>query len=105
MSEQLTLLTSPRPTIPNAMFDGDTFEPKHDHARLRGQLLVVFNLMADQEWRTLGEISALTGYPEQSVSARLRDLRKRKFNAHKVERRPRGRREDGLYEYQLLVRT
>lgn len=102
---QFDLLSWQKPVVPpNAFFDGDTYEPTHDHARLRGQLLIVFNLMSDQEWRTLNEIVEKTGFPEQSISSRLRDLRKEKFGGHTVERRPRGERDFGLFEYRLLVR-
>jgi len=35
----------------------------------------VWLLMRDGHWRTLAEISAATGHPEASVSARLRQFR------------------------------
>ena len=104
MTGQLSLLDPNPPPLPNASFDGKTYEAEHDQARLRGQLLIIYNFMADQEWRTLGEISDRTGYPEQSVSARLRDLRKGKFNRNIVERRRRGDAKRGIHEYRLLVR-
>jgi predicted transcriptional regulator len=42
----------------------------------RRQARRVIGCMADGAWRTLAEISAATGDPEASVSARLRDMRK-----------------------------
>ena len=85
-------------------FDGETYEPAKDHVRLGGQLLRVWDVVCDEEWRTLGEIREATGDPEASVSARLRDLRKPKFGGHVLERRRRGDDEDtGLYEYRILV--
>jgi DNA-binding Lrp family transcriptional regulator len=63
---------------------------------------LVYRLMVDGQWRTLAEIAEATGAPEASVSARLRDLRKRKFGGHVVARRPRGDRALGLFEYQLV---
>ena len=57
--------------------------------------------MRDGAWRTLDEISVAVGAPPASVSARLRDLRKEKFGAHLVERRSRGERGRGLYEYRV----
>ena len=83
----------------DAHFDGETYEPKRDKARLQGQMREVFNLMIDGEWRTLNEISQETGAPEASVSARLRDLRKDKFGGHTVQRR---RVAGGLYQYSLI---
>lgn len=85
---------------PTLAFDGPTYDPARDYERLRGQSLRVFNCMSDGKWRTLAEISVLTGDPEASISARLRDFRKSKFGSHTVNRR---HIEFGEYEYQLLV--
>ncbi len=82
-------------------FAGDTYDPKHDDARLSGQLARVFELMRDGIWRTLGEIEAATGDPQASISAQLRHLRKKRFGGHDVEKRQRGERERGLYEYRV----
>jgi hypothetical protein len=84
-------------------FDGGTYRPEADLPRLRGQVLRVFDLMKDGRWRTLEEIAAPAAASEASVSARLRDLRKPRFGGHEVQRRPRGAREAGLFEYRLLV--
>lgn len=85
------------------MFDGSTYDPGQDRDRLRRQLERVLLLMRDAQWRTLFEISAETGDPLQSVSARLRDLRKKKFGKHTVLRRRRGPEKRGLFEYSLLL--
>lgn len=69
------------------LFGGITFEKKRDGQRLNAQLLRVRNLMIDSTWRTLEEISIATGFPEASISARLRDLRKEKFGGYTVERK------------------
>ena len=52
-------------------------------------------------WSSLSEISYVLGYPEASVSARLRDFRKQKFGRHQVDRRRRkaGR---GTWEYKVI---
>lgn len=55
---------------------GTTYQPELDKERLGHQARRVLALMIDGAWRTLAEISAVTGDPEASVSARLRDLRK-----------------------------
>ncbi len=97
-------------------FDGSTYEPKFDATRLRGEMARVYQCLAGfltheegkgwvrlpGQWRTLREISDLTGDPEASISARLRDLRKAKFGAHTVNRRRRGDPTKGVFEYQLL---
>ena len=85
-------------------FDGDTFDKNLDENRLRGQWLVVFDLMKDANWRTLREIAQLTGCPEASISARLRDFRKKKFGGHSVDRRRRGIWIDGIWEYQVITK-
>lgn len=88
----------PRPT-----FDGATYDEERDGARLRLQLVKVLDLMKDQRWRTLAEISRSVEAPEASCSARLRDARKEKFGGHTVNRR-RVKDEKGLHEYQLILK-
>ena len=84
-------------------FDGDTFDHGMDGKRLTAQLRAVRDLMLDGQWRTFEEISAALGrdYPPQSVSARLRDLRKKRFGEHTVLRRRRGDGRKGLFEYRV----
>lgn len=84
-------------------FDGKTFSPEFDQERLKGQSQRVFNLMKDGVWRTLDEIHYETNDPQASISSRLRDFRKFKFGSHTVERRSRGIREHGVFEYRLIV--
>ena len=82
--------------------DGDTFADD-DRERLNRQARRVYRVMLDNRWHTLGEIGELTGDPEQSVSARLRDLRKARFGAHEIERR-RVVGIPGLWEYRMTGR-
>ncbi len=46
----------------------------------------VFDFMADGRWHALTEVASKTGLPVQSVSARLRDLRKPRFGRFTVDR-------------------
>jgi hypothetical protein len=80
--------------------NGETYDPIRDGERLRKQLVAVRQAMADHEWHTLYALSLMTGAPEASVSARLRDLRKSKYGSYTVERRHVG---NGLWEYRLLA--
>ena len=73
----------------------------------KGNSLAVFNAMRDGRWRTLACLLTKlmcigTNIPVQSVSARLRDLRKDSFGGHEVKRRATDVR--GLFEYRLVVR-
>ena len=86
-----------------ADFDGPVYEPEHDKKRLTGQILRVWEYMQDSRYHTLREISNITGDPESSISAQLRHLRKVKFGSHVVNKRPRGQRATGLWEYQLVT--
>jgi hypothetical protein len=86
----------------NMDFSGKTFEIQHDGKRLRRQLEAVYEFMKAGGWWTLEDISTLTGYPQASISARLRDLRKPKFGSHVVNRRRRGHWSIGIFEYELL---
>ena len=82
--------------------DGETFNATFDLARLNAQARRVYDVMIRGEWLTLAEVSELTGDPEASVSARLRDFRKPKFGGFTVERRRRGEAKAGLFEYRLV---
>lgn len=79
------------------LFDGP-FLVEADHARLGRQLDVVRTLMLDGRWRTLAEIESCTRFPQASVSARLRDMRKARFGGYIVERQ---RRSPGTWEYRV----
>lgn len=91
-----------RPFAGAPHFNGPEYDPEHDHARLTGQILRVWTLMRDGEWRTLQEIADLTGDPHASISAQLRHLRKKRFGEHTIDRRVRGDRSNGLFEYRLI---
>ena len=80
------------------LFDGITYEPKHDQERLTGQLLRTWEAMCDGQWHTPADLEEQTGDGWASISARLRDLRKHKFGGHEVKRRRVG---GGLFEYRL----
>lgn len=85
-------------------FDGRTFNQEIDGKRLTDQFGKVFELMKDGIWRSLREIAEATGFPESSISARLRDFRKPKFGGHTVNRERRYRdRIFTTWEYQLLI--
>lgn len=100
-------LEFPNPELPAdpPHFDGATYEPEHDRARLTTLLERVRSYMlATGSWKTLDEIADVVGSRSSaSVSARLRDLRKWKFGAFEVDRRRRGDPADGLYEYRVRV--
>jgi len=76
---------------------GVTFEPSRDAARLNSQALRVYNAMSDGIWRGLSDIRLLTGDPEASISARLRDIRALGIT---VERKYIVR---GLHHYRLVL--
>lgn len=99
-------LFSPRPAQRNfstSRFNGSDYQPKADDARLRGQIKRIYEVMRDGAWRTLGEIESLTGDPPASISAQLRHLRKPRFGGLEVNKRARGLRESGLFEYQVKL--
>lgn len=82
-------------------FDGSTYDPAHDRARLMTQVEAVLQFATvamGGDWFTLPYAAKLLSIPERSVSARLRDLRKAKFGAWNVERR---RVSGGLWQYRV----
>ena len=66
----------------------------------------VWRVMADGNWHTLRDISWKSGYPEASVSAQLRDFRKKNYGGHRVEKRhsetPTHGNETHTQEYRLV---
>jgi len=80
--------------------------PEHyaevDKPRLATQLEVIRRVMLNAAqcgmWVTLGELETMTRYPSCSISAQLRHLRKR---GYVVEKRIRGERDHGLWEYRV----
>jgi hypothetical protein len=86
-TEQLTLT-----------FDGATYTAD-DKRRLNRQYRNVWSAMSDGQPHTLYELSERTGYPEQSISARIRDFRKPRNGSHTVTRT---RVSGGVYAYTLI---
>lgn len=86
-------------------FDGSDYDPELDDHRLKPQYGQIFDLMRDSVWRTLPDIAEATGYLVSSISAQLRHMRKKRFGSHTVNKRCRGERDQGLWEYQLIVNT
>ena len=84
-------------------FDGPEYRHGIDSVRLTGQVLRIYKLMIDEKWRTLQEIANITGDPPASVSAQLRHLRKERFGSHTVDKKRRGDKKLGLFEYQLII--
>ena len=84
-------------------FDGTTFKPQFDLNRLTRQIDKVKTLMMDGKWRTLSEIGDETCYPEASISARLRDLRKERFGGYSVEHRRCVNQMRGIWEYRMVL--
>jgi hypothetical protein len=85
-----------------ARYEGP-LDPRIDFDRIQGQTREIFNLMKDGLWRTLAEIETETGFPQASVSAQLRHLRKLRFGGNTVNKRYRG--DTRTWEYQLITKT
>jgi hypothetical protein len=68
---------------------------KHQHERIRDWML------AQTAWKTLAEMRAALNYPESSISAQLRHLRKAQFGSYRVEKRRRSSA-GGTWEYRVL---
>jgi hypothetical protein len=67
---------------------------KHQHERIRDWML------AQSAWKTLAEMRAALDYPESSISAQLRHLRKAQFGGYRVEKRRRSIA-GGTWEYRV----
>ena len=80
---------------------GDSYKSKIDGQRIKQQHESIKKLMLDGVWRTLYEVENLTSFPQASISAQLRHLRKQKFGAYIVQKRR--RKNKGLWEYKVMV--
>lgn len=97
--------------MPNHLqhFNGSDYIPKFDQSRLKGQMKRLYDLMIEGGWFTLSELESELNrkhpghnHPAASLSAQMRHLRKERFGSHIVEKRCRGERANGLFEYLLL---
>jgi len=78
---------------------GQSYIAEIDGPRITKQRESILGLCLGHLWLTLGEISATLDYPEASISAQLRHLRKAQFGGYIVNKR---RRSAGTYEYLVL---
>ena len=84
-------------------FDGPDYSKDLDKKRLSKQHVEIKEFMLkEKNWFTLKEISSNLNFPEASVSAQLRHLRKPRFGSYVVERRRTGNKSRGLFEYRVL---
>lgn len=81
-------------------FDGSTFVESRDGSRLASQLADVRRILAGGDWFGLGEIEHITGHPQASISARIRDLRKERNGSHTIERKYVA---NGLWAYRMRL--
>jgi hypothetical protein len=70
---------------------GPSFDPKLDGERLHVQHVKIRNYMLQRaelgEWTSLEDIEYATGYPQASISAQLRHLRKSQFGSYIVNKK------------------
>ena len=80
---------------------GPAYDPALDRERVAAQMDRIrgYMLLASGagKWKTLREIEELTGYPQASISAQLRHLRKPAFGGYVVRKRRRDQK--GIWEY------
>ena len=84
---------------------GPAYVERLDARRIAKQHATIRDFMLNKrEWLTLSEISLALNYPEASISAQLRHLRKPKFGSYEVRKRRRKSVSPmcGLWEYRVL---
>ena len=89
-------MTHMQPTL----FDGPTYNEPRDKTRLKRQLDSVRSCLLSGGWWTLAQLSGKAHGSTQSVSARVRDLKKLKFGAYTIDKRHVG---DGVWEYRMKI--
>lgn len=81
-------------------FLGQTYSDARDHGRLSAQLDRVRATLKDGAWHTLAELEDRLGYPQASISARLRDCRRPEHGGYTIEREYVMR---GLWRYRMVL--
>jgi Fic family protein len=76
---------------------GPAYDDKLDGERINKQQARIRNFMLNAGWKTLGEIEGVLNYPQASISAQLRHLRKRRFGSFIVDKQRRG----AAWEYKV----
>jgi hypothetical protein len=80
----------------------NTFGPAYckgkDGNRIAKQIDAIRDYMLNTEWKALAEIEFALGYPQASISADLRHLRKERFGNYQVDKQ---RRTEGTWEYRV----
>lgn len=88
----------------NTRFSGADIKPKLDNKRLNNQFNSIIALMKDGNWRTLSQIAYITGHHESSISAQLRNARKKRFGEYQVNKRRTGKPEKRNFLWKNLYR-
>ena len=83
---------------------GPVYDEKADSDRIKRQHAMIRSFMLNASsrgiWKSLGEIEEALKYPQASISAQLRHLRKKRFGSYRVLKK---RRDDkGQWEYLVL---
>jgi len=93
---------SPAPITPPVRFSGADYDPERDRERLMRQIDCIREVALNAGWVTVQKLAIAcrkkfpnTGFPENSIQAQLRNLRKVGF---RLERR---HVSGGLFEYHL----
>lgn len=81
---------------------GYTYNPQRDRERLGRQARDVWDVMVQGGYHTLRAIEVVTGHPQCSISARLRDFRKPEYGAHTIDRH-RLSETRGTHVYRLII--
>jgi hypothetical protein len=76
---------------------GPAYDPALDHPRIARQHEVIRDYMLAIGWAKLSSIADALGYPEASISAQLRHLRKPRFGGFQVDKR----RDGNAWEYRV----
>jgi len=79
---------------------GPDYDEKIDGLRIKKQMQAIRDFMLNEnKYITLQEIETALGYPQASISAQLRHLRKSRFGGYLVEKRRRGTE----WEYMVIA--
>ena len=82
---------------------GTAFNEEDDGKRIRTQMQVIrdYMLANSKKYLTLKAIEIETGYPQSSISAQLRHLKKQRFGGYELRKERMSINNKGTYVYNL----
>ena len=99
--KQQNLFTETYAGLQPVKFQGSDYAEEFDYGRLSGALRRVYDAMKCGQWQTTFETAERASVKNHETVTRMRRHIKN-MDGHSIEKRRRGNKEDGLFEYRII---